>query len=108
MDTSSYKVALTILDRMYIKKKNEMVSRHLLATRRQLSSNSIDGFYQALIKLNKDCSLSSVSAKQYRAELIQDAFIYTLWSMDIQQRILEKTAPKHYSKPMTKLEYIKL
>ena len=45
------------------KKKNEVVSRNLLATRHQLLSEFIDGFYQALIKLSKDCSFSSLSRK---------------------------------------------
>lgn len=90
-DTSSYEEALTILNRIYINKKNEMVSRHLLAPRHQLPSDSIDRFHQALIKLSKDNLFSLVAVEQYQAKLIQNAFINELWSRDIQQRTLENS-----------------
>lgn len=53
-----------------------------------MPSDSIDGFYQALLKLSKEGSFSSVSA--HSIELISDAFINGLQFTDIPQRILEK------------------
>lgn len=64
MEASSCEESLTILDRIYIKKKNEMVSRILLATHIPLTD------FTNFDKTNKDCSFSSVSVEQYQVELI--------------------------------------
>ena len=41
-DSSTYDEAIEILDKLYVKKKNEIFSRHLLASRRQLPTESLD------------------------------------------------------------------
>ena len=48
-------------------------------------------FLQELRRRSKDCNLKSVTAEQYRGELIQDSFINSLLSPLIHQRLLENS-----------------
>ena len=66
-----------------------LFARHLLATRKQRTEESLSEFLQALHILSKDCSLSDVSAEDYRQELVRDAFINGLGSHVVRQRLLE-------------------
>ena len=72
-----------------VKTPNEIFARHLLATRRQQSGESLDEFLLELRKLRKDCNLKAVSAEQYKEELVRDSFISGLSSPLIRQRLLE-------------------
>lgn len=74
---------------MYVKPKNEVFARHLLATRRQESSESLDAYLQALKSLGKDCNFQAVTANQNRDDYIRDSFINGLQSNAIRQRLLE-------------------
>ena len=74
-DVEAFDTAIAILDKIFIQKKYELFSRHLLATRKQQPSDSLDEFLQELHRLSKDCQLSAVSAQNYRQELVRDAFI---------------------------------
>ncbi len=65
--------------------------KYLLATRRQKSGETLVEFIQELRRLSKDCNLKSVSAEQYREELIRDSFINGLLSPLIRQRLLENS-----------------
>ena len=74
-----------------MKQKNVigLFSRHLLATRRQQASESLDEFLQDLHRLSKRCELKNVTAEVYREELVRDAFINGLASPSICQSLLE-------------------
>ena len=74
---------------MYVKPKNEIFARHLLATRKQQSGENLDEFMQALKQLANDCNIKSVTANHYKEEAIRDAFINGLQSNLIRQRLLE-------------------
>ena len=88
-DCESYDVALQTLKDLYIKPKNKIFARHVLATRKQQAGETIEEFLQNLKLLSKDCTLEAVSAEQYREDLIQDSFINGLSSSVIRQRLLE-------------------
>ena len=88
-DCSDYDSAIASLVNLYVKPKNEVFARHILATRKQQSGESLDGFLQALKQLSNDCNFKSVSAEQYKEEAIRDAFIGDLRSAGIRQRLLE-------------------
>ena len=85
-DCETYGEALVILKRVYVKRKNDVFARHLLATRKQRTAESLQQFLQALKLLSKDCTFQAVSAEQYREKLIRDG----LNSQGIRQRLLEK------------------
>ena len=89
-DCESYDVALQTLKDLYIKPKNKIFARHVLATRKQQAGETIEEFLQNLKVLSKDCTLEAVSVEQYREDLIQDSFINGLSSSVIRQRLLEK------------------
>ena len=55
--------------------KNEIFARHVLATRRQQASETLDEYLRALKTLSKDCNFKSVTATQYCEESIRDAII---------------------------------
>lgn len=90
-DCDSFEGAIKCLENLYVKPKNEVYARHLLATRRQREEESIDEFLQELQALSRDCNFNVVDAAQNRDSYIRDAFINGLLSNSIRQRLLENT-----------------
>ena len=88
-DCSTYETALETLSALYIKPKNEVFARHLLASRRQKPGETLDEFLQALKSLSADCNFKAVTAERHKEEFIRDAFISGLRSQQIRQRLLE-------------------
>lgn len=88
-DEKQYKQAMSLLEGLYIKKKNVIFARHQLATRRQQVSESIDEYLQVLHRLSRKCELKDVTAEKYREELVRDSFINGILSTPIRQRLLE-------------------
>ncbi|VDP83429.1 unnamed protein product [Echinostoma caproni] len=78
------------LEALYIKPKNEVFARHVLATAKQENGRPIDQFIPKLRSLAVDCNFLSVSAEKHRDEAIRDAFITGLVSNSIRQQLLEK------------------
>ncbi|XP_014782115.1 uncharacterized protein LOC106877681 [Octopus bimaculoides] len=74
-EAKNYEQAVNTLKNMYIKPKNIVMARRLLATRKQKPGESVDQFLNKLKILAKDCDFVAVSAEQYRSEMIRDAFI---------------------------------
>ena len=88
-ECANYEDAITELEGLFVKPHNEIFARHLLATRRQQSNETLDDFLQALSTLSKDCNFKSVTAALYKEESIRDAFITGIQSHTIRQRLLE-------------------
>ena len=88
-DCETFADALSTLQSVYIKPKNVIFARHLLATRKQKTGESLDQYLNELKLLSKDCDFTAVTAEQYCSELIRDAFINGLTSSSIRQRLLE-------------------
>ena len=90
-ECKTYESAIDTLEALYVKPKNEVFVRHLLATCKQESGQSLDQFVQQLRNLSKDCNFRVVSAEQYRDDALRDAFITGIQSIDIRQRLLEQS-----------------
>lgn len=88
-ECADYKAAIEKLGKLFVKPKNEIFARHLLATRKQQVGETIDEFLQNLRILSKDCEFKAVSAEDHRNEAIRNAFICGLNSNHIRQRLLE-------------------
>ena len=88
-DCQNYEESIEALQNLFIKPKNEVFARHLLATRIQTPTETLDEYLQALKVLSKDCNFKNVTAMQYCEESIRDAFISGLQSNLIRQRLLE-------------------
>jgi hypothetical protein len=88
-DCTTNNEAIKILETAYVKPKNEIFARHLLATRRQEFGESLDQFLQSLKQLSKDCNFKAATAEEYRDSSIRDSFISGLQSNHIRQRLLE-------------------
>lgn len=88
-DCDDYDSAITTLEKMYVKPKNEVFARHLLSTRKQLTSESLHEFLQALKQLSGDCNFKAVTAEKYKEYAVRYAFISGLRSSVISQRLLE-------------------
>ena len=88
-DCADYDSAITVLESLYVKPKNDVYARHLLATRKQEAGESLDQYLLNLQQLGRDCTFKALSAEQARDELIRDAFINGLASGQIRQRLLE-------------------
>ncbi|XP_064120276.1 uncharacterized protein LOC135224883 [Macrobrachium nipponense] len=88
-ECETYEKAEEVLTSLHVKPKNEIFARHLLATRRQNSGESLDQFLQALKLLAKDCQFKSVTAEEACDSYVRDAFINGLVSCAIRQHLLE-------------------
>ena len=91
-ECDSFDSAIDTLSGLYDKVPNVMFARHLLATRRQQSSESLDAYLQDLRRLAKNCGFKAVTAAEYKEELIRDSFINGLASSLIRQRLLENSS----------------
>ena len=90
-DCTDYDAAMLKLQRHYVKQPNVVISRHLIATRRQKPGKSFQEFLQTLQILSKNCKFRDVFTKKYRQELFRDAFVNGLALHRIGQRLLENT-----------------
>ena len=88
-DCTTYETAESTLQALYVKPKNEIFARHVLATRRQESNETLDQFLQALKLLARDCNFKAVTANEASDQYVRDAFINGLSSNAIRQRLLE-------------------
>lgn len=85
----SYDTAIAKLKDCFIKTPNIIFARHLLATRKQKTGESLEEFLQELHTMSKNCNFRNVSAEEHRLDLVRDAFINGLASHHIRQRLLE-------------------
>ena len=88
-DCESFEDASKKLSEVYVKPKNEIYARHVLATRHQKADESLDEYLQALRVLCKDCNFRNVDAVTYANEAVRDVFIAGIRSSTIRQRLLE-------------------
>jgi len=90
--TSNYTDAIEALKEVYVKPKNEIFARHLLATRKQEPGEKVDQFYRILLHLSEDCQFKAATADEHRNGYIRDSFISGLSSTHIRQRLLENNS----------------
>ena len=87
---STFAEAEATLEKLYVKKPNDIFARYLLKTAKQRPDQSLADFRCVLAKLTKDCDLKDVSAAQYGDDLMRDSFISGILSSEIRQRLLER------------------
>ena len=85
----NYDASISTLDGMFIKKKNSIFARYLLATRCQETEESLELYLQNLKILSHNCDFTALTASQARDITIRDAFISGVRSNQIRQRMLE-------------------
>ena len=81
----NYDVAISTLDGMFIKKKNSIFARYLLATRRQETEESLELYLQNLKILSRDCDFTALTESQARDIAIRDASISRVRSNQIKE-----------------------
>jgi len=86
---ATYEGAIAHLERLFVKPKNEIYARYMLAVARQSNNESIDAFVLRLNKLCQNCDFSSVDAQKYQDDMKRDSFISGISSSFIRQRLLE-------------------
>ena len=64
-DCGTYNSAIDTLKALYVRQKNEIYNRHVLASRRQREGESLDQYIQELTKLSKECTFADVTGIQY-------------------------------------------
>ena len=84
-----YKRAIETLQKLFVKPRNEIYARHLLATARQNIGESIDEFVLRIDKLSQNCSFTAITALEYKDAMKTDSFISGILSSIIRQRLLE-------------------
>ena len=73
----------------FVKPHNTVVARYKVITAKQSPSSSVDDFFNELRVKCSDCDFKAVSADEYQAEYMRDAFISGLSSSAIRTRLLE-------------------
>ncbi len=68
-DCPDYEAAIETLTWLFVKPPNETFARHLLASRRQQSGETLSEFLRELHKLSKDCSIIAVSAEKLSVQM---------------------------------------
>ena len=86
---TTYEKAIEMLQKLFVKPRNEIYARHLLATAQQNIGKSIDEFILRINKLIQNCSFSAVTALEYKDAMKTDSFISGILSNIIRQRLLE-------------------
>ena len=89
-EASSYDEAIGLLNNLYNKPKNEIFARHLLATCKQESGQTLDQFIQKLKSLAKDCNFKNSTATEIRDDAIRDSFISGLLDNGVRHCLLEQ------------------
>ena len=87
---NTYEEAVTVLEGLFIKKKNKIFARYKLNTRKQQAGESIDEFVQQLKLLAKHCEFTATTVEQNISNYLLDALISGIASNNIRQRLLEK------------------
>ena len=90
-DTRFYAEARQALNNAYHKVKNIIFARHLLMTRTQKETKTIDEYVHALNQVARDCEFQDVRENNYKDDLSRDAFIIGIGSSTIRQRLLEES-----------------
>ena len=76
----SYEMAVSALESIYVRPKNEVFARYTLISCKQDSGQDCSQFLQKLHSLAKDCNFRSVSGEQYKNDYIRDALASLLIS----------------------------
>ena len=85
----TYEEAESLLERLYVKKPNDVFARHMLRVEKQKPNQTLEDFRCTLLKLAKDCEFKDVTAMQYKDDMVRDSFINGILSSEIRQRLLE-------------------
>jgi hypothetical protein len=73
-ETKKYSDALSILDALYTKQRNEIFARHCLASRNQQAGESVTEYLEVLKQMSKDCNFKAASAELFENEYIRRCF----------------------------------
>lgn len=88
-ECATYESAMTTLQNIYVKPRNIIYARHMLATRKQQSEEDVDAYIRALKLMAKECEFGKVDAETNKNDCVRDAFIAGIRSNKIRQRLLE-------------------
>ena len=69
-DIHDYSTAMNALE-IFVKPTNSILCRHLLATRRQQTDESVDQYLQSLKRLAKDCDFQAVTGNTSERQMHQ-------------------------------------
>ena len=88
-EETMYESAITALQNLFVKSKNQIYARHMLATPKQDAGESVDEFILRINKLSQNCDLTALSSQEYKDDMKRDSFINGLFSNFIRQQLLE-------------------
>ena len=79
-EETTYESAIIALQNLFVKPKNEIYARHMLATAKQDAGESVDEFILRINELSQNCDFTAVSAQEYKDHMKRDSFINGLSS----------------------------
>ena len=72
-EETTYESTITALQNLFVKPKNEIYARHMLATAKQNVGESVDEFILRINKLSQNCDFTAVSAQEYKDDMKRDS-----------------------------------
>ena len=88
-EKTTYENAITALLNLFVKLKNKIYARDMLATAKQDTGKSVDEFILRINKICQNCDFTAISAQEYKNDTKRDSFVNGLSSNFIRQRLLE-------------------
>ena len=73
-DCQTYDEAMRMLKALFVKQPSEIYARHMLSTTKQDASQTLQEFRKTLQNLAKFYNFRDVCAKEYRDDIMRDAF----------------------------------
>lgn len=90
-DCTRYSDAITRLNTTFEKRRNVILARHLLVTRKQQPGETIAEYSRALATLAHDCDYKQVTADEHQTQSIRGALISGISNQRIRERLLENS-----------------
>ena len=88
-EVENFTEAMTILKGHFVKKVNIIYQRHLLASRKQEPTETINDFVLTLKSIAKEAEFKDVTAKENLEHSVRDALINGMRSSVMRQKVLE-------------------
>lgn len=90
-DCTKHTEVVTLLNNTFKKRKNVLLARHQLTSRKQQPGESVAEYCRALTSLAHDCHFKEVSGDEHQNQAVRGAFITGLSALKIRERLLEKS-----------------
>ena len=88
-EETKYENAIAVLQNLFVKLKNKIYARHMFATAKLDTGESIGEFILSINELSQNCDFIAISTQECKDDMKRDSFIKRLCSNFIRHSLLE-------------------